>query len=424
MKKPVYAKNMPEYRTDPTSKSLGWLFLLILLPGTILPEVKAETSGVTETSIRIGSTLPLTGDISTAGQSLKLGIEAALKGAKVQGRTIDITFEDDMYVPTKTVEAANKLIKQGIFAMLGSLGTPNAVAALPILAEHKIPAVGFYWGPQPAPGDILNFRPGFADEVAASIEAAIQAGIKPQSICLYIQNDAYGISGIKGAIAAFGKYPDMAPVVDSLNKILAIPEKQERNNNGPVGFYSRDTFRPLEGYKSLKKWEENSKTKCRFVATVGTPFAVSNIINYANILKEEDWVYSTTTTSGGQGLIDALKKAQVKAKIVAPLVVPALDTSFPITVDARKELGSAFSPISMEGFVVGKMFLAIMNNIKGDLNHENFLKSARSQIFDIGGLKINFTTGNQGSTTVFLSYLDDHTYKPITAQQLGKELNK
>lgn len=412
------------HRAGLAPKMAGWFCALALLAGVPNPWAWARDPGVTDTAIRIGSTLALEGDIRNIGRGMKSGIEAALKGEKVQGRAIEFVAVNDFYEPAKAVEAAKQLIDQGIFLMLGSVGTPTTVAVLPVLAEHKVPAVGFYWSGLPGPGEILNYRPSFAQEVTSAIEAVIAAGVKPQEICLYVQNDSYGMSGLKGAIAALSKQPNTAAAVEKLNRIIAMPEPNpERNNIGPVGVYRRDTLRTKEGYDSLKQWETTANTKCRFVATTGTALPIANFIGYANY-KKENWVLGVTTSGGGKALVEELAKLGTQNQVVATSVVPSLDSSLPIVVDTHKALGENLSAISLEGFVVGKMFLAIANNVKGEITREGFLKSARSQVFDVGGIKIDFTTGNQGSNLVFLTYLDGGTYKAITPQQLAKEFQK
>lgn len=412
------------HRVGLTSKMAGWFCALALLAGVPNPWAWARDPGVTDTAIRIGSTLALEGDIRNIGRGMKSGIEAALKGEKVQGRAIEFVAVNDFYEPAKTVEAAKQLIDQGVFLMLGSVGTPTTVAVLPILAEHKAPAVGFYWSGLPGPGEILNFRPSFAQEVASAIEAAIAAGAKPQEICLYVQNDSYGMSGLKGAVAALSKQPNTAAVVEKLNRIIAMPEPNpERNNIGPVGVYQRDTLHAKHGYDSLKQWETTAGTKCRFVATTGTALPIANFISYANY-KKENWVFSVTTSGGGKALVEELAKLGTQGRVVATSVVPSLDSPLPIVADAHKALGENLSAISLEGFVVGKMFLAIANNVKGEIAREGFLKSARSQAFDVGGIKIDFTAGNPGSNLVYLTYLDGGAYKATTPQQLAKEFQK
>lgn len=412
---------------DPLAKTVGSALLASILLSSSLTAIAAENNGITDTIIRVGSTLSLNSDVSKVASDLKLGLEAALKGEKVQGRAVQLLVEDDQYIPDKAVAGAKKLIDQGIFVMLGSNGTANTIAVLPVLAEHKIPAVGFQWGAQPAPGDVFTFRPNYAQEVATAIETALSAGVKPQEICFYAQNDAFGMNGIKGATEVLSKQPGMETVVEKLKQIMAMPEPgPKRNNIGPLGVYERGAIHAGLGYESLKKWEKANNTKCRFITTASTALPAVNAIAFMNTYKGESWAYSVMTTAGGEVLSNGLDKQATKARIVATQVVPMLDPAFPITIEARKALGDSLTPFAMEGFVVAKMFLAIMRNIKGDLTRENFVKSARSQVFDIGGLKIDFTSGSYqpGSSTVFLSYLEGNAFKAITAQQLAKELTK
>lgn len=424
MSLPVRLAFRNTHRAGLTPKMAGWFCALALLASIPNPWAWARDPGVTDTTIRIGSTLALEGDIRNIGRGMKSGIEAAIKSEKIQGHAIEFVAVNDFYEPAKTVEAAKQLIDQGVFLMLGSVGTPTAVAVLPVLAEHKVPAVGFFWSGQPAPGEILNFRPSFTQEVTSAIEAAIAAGAKPQEICLYVQNDSYGMSGLKGAVAALSKQPNTAEIVEKLNKIIAMPEPNpERNNIGPVGVYQRDTLLAKLGYDSLKQWEKTANTKCRFVATTGTALPIANFMGYTNY-KKENWIFSVTTSSGGKALAEELAKLGVQSRVIATSVVPGLDSPLPIVADAHKALGENLSAISLEGFVVGQMFLAIANNIKGEITREHFLKSARSQIFDVGGIKIDFTTGSQGSNLVFLTYLEDGIYKATTPQQLAKEFQK
>lgn len=184
----------------------------------------AQATGVTDKTIRVGANMPLEGDSKSNGLAMKQGIEAALSNQSVQGRRVEFVAINDFYEPAKSVEAAKKLIDQGIFLMLGGYGTPTTKAILPVLAENKVPAVGFYTGAAfTGPGDVLNFRASYASEVEGAINAALAAGVKPTEVCAYVQNDAYGMSGIKGLRTALTKQPGTASIVAKLDQILDMP---------------------------------------------------------------------------------------------------------------------------------------------------------------------------------------------------------
>ena len=76
--------------------------------------------------------------------------------------------------------------------------------------------------------------------------------------------------------------------------------------------------------------------------------------------------------------------------------MPSPNSTLPVVVEARKALGNNLDYVSLESYIVGKLFLAIMQAIEGPLTRENFLKAARRQPYDIGGVKVDFTTDNQG----------------------------
>jgi len=392
---------------------------LLLGLSVIASSTWAQYPGITDKTIRIGANMPLEGDRRTNALAFKRGIEAALAGQTVQGRRFEFIAINDFYNPAKAIEATNQLINQGIFLMLGGYGTPTAKAILPVLAENKVPAVGFYTGAAfTGPGDVLNFRASYSGEVESVVNAALAAGVKPTEVCMYAQNDALGVSGIKGLRAALAKQPNTASIVAKLDQILDMPgDNPERNGVGPVGVYQRDTVSAREGYQSLKKWEETSDTRCRLVTMMAVYDAAATFVAYARY-KNEPWMFSTTSNAAGNTMQSLLKEQGITDRVVATQIVPALDSTLPVVGEARKVLGQELDQLSLEGYLVGRMFLAIMQAIEGSLSRENFLKAAHRQPYDLGGIKIDFTTDNQGSDFVLAFVLRDGRFIAITPQEL------
>lgn len=403
---------------DPGMVSRQWLkdgMVLGLLLGLCLtvPWSWAQ-EGVTDKAIRIGATIPLEGDFKVYGLAMKQGMDAALAGQTIQKRPIEFVAINDFYDPTKAVEAARILISKGIFAMVNSFGSPTTRAVLPVLAENKVPAVGFYTGAAfTEPGDILNFRASYASEVESVISAALALGVKPTEVCGYAQNDAYGMSGVKGLRAALAKQPGTASIVAKLDQILDMPgDNPARNNIGPIGVYLRDTTSAREGYQSLKKWETSSGNRCRLVATTAVYEPATAFMGYARY-KGETWIFSSPSPAAGSRLATLLKENGITDKVIATQIVPSLDSTLPVVAEARKALGRNLDYVSLESYIVGKLFVAIMQAIDGPLTRENFLKAAHRQPYDIGGVKVDFTTGNQGSNFVLLTHLQDGDFTPV-----------
>lgn len=378
----------------------------------------AEEAGVTDKTIRIGATIPLEGDYKVYGLPQKQAVEAALAGQTVQKRQIEFVVINDFYDPTKTVEAAKRLINQGIFSMVHSFGSPTTRAVLPLLAENKVPAFGFYTGAAfTGPGEVLNFRASYAKEVETVVDTALAAGVKPTEVCAYAQNDAYGMGGVKGFRAALAKRPGTEQIVAKVDQILNMPgDNPERNGIGPVGVYQRDTVAAREGYQSLKKWEAASGNRCRLVATTAVYDPAAAFMGYARY-KGETWIFSSPSPAAGIRLATMLKESGIKDQVIATQIVPSPDSSLPVVVEARKALGSNLDYVSLESYIVGKLFVTIMQAIDGPLTRENFLKAARRQPYDIGGVKVDFTTDNQGSDFVLATVLRDSQFTTITPQE-------
>ncbi|MFZ1642763.1 MAG: ABC transporter substrate-binding protein [Candidatus Contendobacter sp.] len=410
---------------DGTGTTAGWRRLnsgmaLGLLLGlcAAVPWSWADEVGVTDKTIRIGATIPLEGDYKIYGLAMKQGVDAALAGQTVQKRQIEFVAINDFYDPVKAVEAAKQLIGKGIFAMVNSFGSPTTRVVLPLLAENKVPAFGFYTGAAfTGPGEVLNFRASYAKEVETVVDTALAAGVKPTEVCAYAQNDAYGMGGVKGFRAALAKRPGTEQIVAKVDQILNMPgDNPERNGIGPVGVYQRDTVAAREGYQSLKKWEAASGNRCRLVATTAVYDPAAAFMGYARY-KGETWIFSSPSPAAGIRLATMLKESGIKDQVIATQIVPSPDSSLPVVVEARKALGNNLDYVSLESYIVGKLFVAIMQAIDGPLTRENFLKAARRQPYDIGGVKVDFTTDNQGSDFVLATVLRDSQFTTITPQE-------
>jgi branched-chain amino acid transport system substrate-binding protein len=101
--------------------------------------------------IIVGRSLPLSGPLKTIGEAKRDGADAYIAKVNaaggVGGRSIEIKTLDDVYTPATTVENLKKLAAEHKpTAFLGLLGVPTVAAALPVLLELKIPAVGLTSG--------------------------------------------------------------------------------------------------------------------------------------------------------------------------------------------------------------------------------------------------------------------------------------
>ncbi|MBU6951863.1 MULTISPECIES: ABC transporter substrate-binding protein [unclassified Hahella] len=395
-----------------------------LLFGLALSQlVAAQSPGVYGDRIVVGGVLDLEGQSRGLGLNMRDGVLAAFEGVNIKGRRLEYVTLNDSYTPDLTVEQTNRLIRDGVFAMIGNVGTPTAQVALPILADNKVPAVGFFTGAgllRPGIGDVINFRASYVQETAKVIEQGFRAGLQASEICAYVQNDAYGMAGVEGIKLALQNNVRSRDIVEKLDTILAKSgDSPERNGIGPVGVYQRNTLTSRAGFESLKDWEKASNSRCRLVVTVGTYNAIGRFAAYSK-QRGEDWLISAVSFTGAENLRDTLDRFGVTDKVILTQVVPDLESDLPIVKEARSALGERLNVVSLEGYIVGKMFVAIMQSIKGDLTRESFVRATRNAEFNIGGVALDFRGDNQGSDLVTMTYFNNKSYLPIEGSQLAR----
>ena len=102
-------------------------------------------------AIVVGRSLALSGPLKGYGEAKRDGGDAYINKINstggVGGRKIELVTLDDAYTPATTVENLKKIsAERNPTAFLGLFGVPTVAAALPVLLELKIPAVGLTSG--------------------------------------------------------------------------------------------------------------------------------------------------------------------------------------------------------------------------------------------------------------------------------------
>ncbi len=197
------------------------------------------TPGVTATEIKIGQTMPYSGNASAYGVIGKT--ETAYfkmindKGG-INGRKINLVSLDDGYAAPKTVEQTRKLVEnEGVAFIFGSVGTAANTAIQKYLNDKQVPHLFIATGadkwadPQNHPWTI-GWQPSYRTE--AKIYARYLSKEKPDAkLCVLYQNDDFGkdyLTGLKDALGAqydkvvvkTASYEVSDPTVDS--QIVAL----------------------------------------------------------------------------------------------------------------------------------------------------------------------------------------------------------
>ena len=113
---------------------------LLVAPGLLRA---ADTTGITDSEIRIGNTMPYSGPASaygSIGRSHQAFFRMINDQGGIAGRKINFITYDDGYSPPKTVEQVRRLVEQDKVAILfNTLGTPTNSAIVRYVNQRKVP---------------------------------------------------------------------------------------------------------------------------------------------------------------------------------------------------------------------------------------------------------------------------------------------
>ena len=140
---------------------------------------------------------------------MKLGIEAAFNAANanggVYGRQLRLVAADDGYEPARTAATMKQLYERDqVFGLVGNVGTPTAVVALPYALDRKMLFFGAFTGAgllrnDPPDRYVFNYRASYAEETAAVVNYLVKVRrLLPEQIAVFAQQDAYGDAGFAG----------------------------------------------------------------------------------------------------------------------------------------------------------------------------------------------------------------------------------
>src|ERR1041384_4172068 len=195
----------------------------------------ADTPGVTDTEIIVGTHMPLTGP-AAAGYSkiapaTKAYFDYVNANGGVNGRKITYKIMDDGYNPANTQTVVRQLVLQDkVFAILNGLGPPTHTGVLDFLKTNRVPDLFVASGsrswnqPEKYPGT-FGFNPDYTVEgkILATHVKTEHAG---QKVCFLGQDDDFGrdsLAGIEkvlGPVTAKQSYvtsnPNVGPQIGAL----------------------------------------------------------------------------------------------------------------------------------------------------------------------------------------------------------------
>lgn len=177
-------------------KIIAVMLVLMLAVGSFAACGSGEDASA-EKVIKIGVFEPVTGENGGGGFQEVLGIRYANKmypTVEIDGEayTIELVEVDNKSDKTEAVTAAQRLISEGVSAVIGSYGSGVSIAAGDIFAEAQVAAVGASCtNPQVTAGNDFYFRVCFLDPFQGTVMAnyAVQNGAETAAVITQLGDD-------------------------------------------------------------------------------------------------------------------------------------------------------------------------------------------------------------------------------------------
>lgn len=372
----------------------------VLLLVLLILEIRAEESGISDERILFGQSAAFSGPARELGKNMRIGIEAAFQEANarggIHGRQLILLSLDDAYEPEAAIANTRRLIEQdGIFALIGAVGTPTSLSATPVAAAAGIPYIAPFTGAAFLREDrwqnVINLRASYNQETEAMV-ARLTTDLGIKRIAVMYQDDSFGRAGYRGVRQALERR-SMEPVA--------------------IGVYPRNTTAIKTGLLNLHGANPDA------VILIGAYQPVATLIAWARHTGL-DPVFMTISFVGSNALAEELGRGGVGVFVTQ--VVPFPTNDIPRVGIAYRRALAAHAPeatpgfVSYEGYLAGRLAIAALERCGREVDRAGFLKSLRgADTIDLDGFELRYgANDNQGSDAVFLTVIGtDGNYRSI-----------
>lgn len=358
-------------------------------------------NGVSPEQIILGQSCALTGPAQDLGINMRAGMEAYFAklndSGGINGRKISLISKDDGYEPDRAISNTRALIEDDkVFLLIGEVGTPTSQAAVPIAEKAKVPFVGPFTGAEflrnPFKKYVINVRGSYYQEMERLAQYLVDSKGLKRIACFY-QNDGYGQAGLSG-----------------IEKAL----KKRNLELVATGNYERNTVAVKGGLLQIRKANPDA------VIMVGAYKPCAEFIKLAKKVGMTSTIYANISFVGTSSLAKELGDAG-DGTIISQVVSFPYDESVPLVKEYHEAL-KKYQPerepgfVSLEGYMVGKLFSMAAKNIQGEMTRESFISAVEDTgTFDLGGITLEFgPQDHQGMDKIFLTVIENGQIQPLS----------
>jgi branched-chain amino acid transport system substrate-binding protein len=346
-------------------------------------------TGVTDSTIVLGQSAPLTGDAEDTGQQLRDGALAYFdyinSRGGVHGRKITLKTLDDAARAERAAANTRKLIdEEKVFALFGYVGIGSAAAALPLATQANMPlfapSSGAHALRQPVNKNVFHIRASYADEAEEIVQHVTTLGMK--RIAVFYQDNEYGKAALEGIQQALKKR-GLEPV--------AVAAAKDAASDVTAAVYKLHPANPQ-------------------TVILAAPWA--SAVPFIQVMRASGSVASYWGLSllGSRALATEMGKEAAGVQISQILPAPWDERNAVIEEYNKLYLKNGkkeWSYTSLEGFIAAKVFAEGLQRAGRGLNRASLVKALESLApYDVGGMIVRFSPDKRdGSSYVDLTMI-------------------
>ncbi len=358
-------------------------------------------NGVTQNEIVLGQSCALTGPAEALGKGMRAGMSTYFDRVNarggIYGRKIRLVSKDDGYEPDRAIKNTRALIDTDrVFLLIGEVGTPTSQAVVPIAEESRVPFVGPFTGAEflrnPFKPFVVNVRASYYQEMERLAQHLVdRRGLKKVS-CFY-QNDGYGQAGLNG---------------------IKIALKKRGLKLYSTATYERNTVAVKSAVLRMRRNIPEA------IVMVGAYKPCAEFIKLCKKVGLKDVIYCNVSFVGTEALVRELGESG-EGCIVSQVVRFPWGTEVPLVREYLADMrqynrSDDIGFVSLEGYMVGKLFCMVAEKTGSELTRERFLETVRRvKTFEFGGVALQFGENDfQGMDEVFLTVVKNGRIRELT----------
>lgn len=380
-----------------------------LLPFVAAPvsTAQAETRGVTDTEILIGTITDLSGVTAVQGvnnsDAIRLAFEEVNARGGIHGRKIRYIVEDNQYQVPRAVQAMNKLLnRDNVFFTMANGGTPMNNANMPAQLEKGVPNVFPLTAARSMYEPFHHLKFGqfasYYDQMRAGVKYFVEVKGK-KSLCMMYQDTDFGrdvLAGMEAQAQAMGL------------KVVAT------TTHKPTDVDFNTTLQRLRD------------AKCDLI---GTATIVRDTILILSAARKMEWnveflgqfaSYDTAVAEAPGGIGEGYYA-------VTPSLYAYPDDPRPAVQDLAKRYkaryGREINYLGQMGWSAAQAVIWALDKAGRDLNAETFIKALESMkdhqdIFDSPPMSFS-ADSHHGSTAAWLAIIKNGRWVPAVDKPMG-----